>query len=264
LNEGIVLAKYFEIIMAGIISGTVALTTSILGIGGTVIGAVLGAIFYQIISIFVKEPLKNTNIRRVENEVVYILPLILIAILLIIFIMAYFNTEFFDYYNQLKVFTDNNLLRLMGIGLIAMGIYPLIQTKNIDKKYAGIVLFLGILLFFRGLIDIDDQLLNLYIIFIGKLDFIVPLAILLPLLFVIFKIFLESVKLYREREKSSILIETNSNKFEELHHSEKIRSSKTSTMSKNKDALNKITYNKPDNNAKYNENQNKDNKGQNK
>ena len=82
------MAKSFDIIMAGLISGLVALTTSYLGIAGTIIGAVTGAILYQIFSIFIKEPLENTTIRKVENEIVYIIPLILIAILLMIFIIA--------------------------------------------------------------------------------------------------------------------------------------------------------------------------------
>jgi hypothetical protein len=244
--------------MAGMISGIVALTTSTLGIGGTVIGAVLGTIIYQIISIFVKEPLENATIRKVENEVVYILPLILIAILLMIFTMAYFDPDFFSYYYQLKEFTDNNLLRLMGIGLIAMGIYPIIQSKNIDKKYGIIILFLGIILLLRGLFDIDYQILNLYGALIGEFDFAVPLAIFLALLFVILKIFLESIKLYIERDKPSIATETNpNNKFEELYDCEDIKSSKTTTMSKNKDVFNNISCNKS-NNTLENDKNNKD------
>ena len=247
--------------MAGIISGIVALTTSILGIGGTVIGAVLGAIIYQIISIYIKEPLENADIRKVESEVVYILPLALIAILLIIFIMAYFNSEFFSYYSQLKEFTDNNLLRLMGIGLIAMGIYPLIQSKNIDKKHGLVVLILGIILLFRGLIDIDYKLLYLYWILMGEFGYIIPLAIFLPLLFVILKILLGSVKLYNERDKSSIATKTDlNNEFEEFNDQSNIKGSKTSTISKNKDILNKISYNKPDNNFRNNKNLNKKDK----
>jgi hypothetical protein len=255
------LAKYFEVIMAGIISGIVALTTSFLGIGGTVIGAVLGAIIYQVISIFVKEPIENATIRKLESEVVYIFPLILIAILLIIFIMAYFNTEFFFYYYQLKEFTDNNLLRLMGIGLIIMGVYPLIQSKIIDKTYGLIVLFLGIILFFRGLIDIDYDILNLYGLLIGEFDYLVHLAILFALLFVIFKIFLESIKLYGEREKSSTTTETHPNiKSEEFYDCKDIKGSKTTTMLKNKEVFNKISYNKLGNNLKNNKKQNKNDK----
>lgn len=255
------MAKYFEVIMAGIISGIVALTTSFLGIGGTVIGAVLGAIIYQIISIFVKEPLESATIRKVESEVVYIFPLILIASLLLIFIMAYFNTEFFLYYYQLKEFTDNNLLRLMGIGLITMGIYPMIQSKIIDKKYGLIILFLGIILLLRGLIDIDYNILYLYGILIGELDYFVPLAIFLALLFVISKIFLESVKLYNQRDKSPVGTEIDPNiKFEEFYECETIKCSKTTTMSKNKEIFNKISYNKFGNTLKNNKKQNKNHK----
>ncbi|MCL2156848.1 MAG: hypothetical protein FWH54_02370, partial [Methanobrevibacter sp.] len=246
--------------MAGVISGIVALTTGFLGIGGTVIGAVLGAIIYQIISILVKEPLENSTIRKIENDVVYILPLILIAILLMIFIMAYFNTEFFIYYSQLKEFTDNNLLRLMGIGLIIMGIYPLIQSKNIDKKYGAIVLFLGVVLLLRGLIDIEYNVQTFYALFIGGNDYLLNLAIFLALLYVIIKILFESVKLYKQRDKSSIDREIESiKKLRGSYVSGEIKSSKTTTIAKNKDIFNKIKYNKSDNNIKDNKNQNKNN-----
>ena len=252
------MAKYFDIIMAGIISGIVALTTSFLGIGGTVIGAVVGAILYQIISIFVKEPLEKRAIRKFENEIVYTLPLILIAILLIIFIMAYFNTEFFTYYSMLKEFTDNNLLRLMGFGLILMGIYPLMQSKFINKEYGLILLILGMILLLRGLVDIDYNVLLLYGKVIGEFDYLLHLAIFSILLAIIFKILFESVELYHNRDKSSIASETNLiSNSDEVHNDEKIKSSKTTTIFKNKDLFNKISYNESKNNFKDDKDQGK-------
>jgi len=246
--------------MAGMISGIVALTTSFLGIGGTVIGAVLGAIIYQIISILVKEPLESSTIRQIENDIVYTIPLIIIAIILTIFLMAYINAEFLMYYSLLKDVTENNLLRIMGIGLIIMGIYPLIQSKSIDKKYGAIVLFLGVVLLFRGFIDIDSSVQTFYTLFFREFDY-PSLAILIGLLFVIVKIIIESVKLYGERDKSSIDREVESIKrLRELYGSGEIKSSETTTISKDKDVFHKIKFNKSDKTHKDDENQNEKNK----
>jgi len=228
------MAKSFDIGMAGLIAGLAALTTSYLGIGGTVIGAVIGAILYQVLSLFVKEPLENATIRKVENEIVYIIPLILIAILLGIFIIAIIHSFNFRGSNFLMIFleleklTNDNLVRMMGIGLIIMGIYPLFQGKIIKKKYGIINLFLGIFLLIRGLIDINPSFFNFYITHFKIIDLILLIGIFVSLSFIIVKIFSESITLYKGRDKN---IEVN-----EIENSEdnvkSIKSSKTSTMSK--------------------------------
>ncbi|WP_067260044.1 hypothetical protein [Methanobrevibacter cuticularis] len=212
------MAKSFEIIMAGLISGIVALTTTFLGVGGTVIGAVLGAIVYQILSIVVKEPLENTTVRKVENEVVYILPLVLIAIILTIFIMSYFFIEFLTYYELLKSVTENNLLTIMGIGLIVMGIYPILQSKNIKKIYGTIVLILGTFLLIRGLMPYNSLLMEAYIQLTGQYDMI-SIFILLALSAIIIVIFSDSVTLYRGRKRNMDIpiISKDNDEFKTIH-----------------------------------------------
>jgi len=141
-----------------------------------------------------------------------------------------------------------------------MGIYPLIQSKSIDKKYGAIVLFLGVVLLFRGFIDIDSSVQTFYTLFFREFDY-PSLAILIGLLFVIVKIIIESVKLYGERDKSSIDREVESIKrLRELYGSGEIKSSETTTISKDKDVFHKIKFNKSDKTHKDDENQNEKNK----
>lgn len=205
------MSKSFDIIMAGLISGIVALTTSFLGVAGTVIGAVLGAILYQIISIFVKEPLENSTVKKVEREIVYIIPLVLIALFLAIFIVAllhsysFYYPDFLEFFKQLEEITNNNLVRFMGIGLIFMGIYPLLQPKSIKKQYGLIILILGVILLIRGLLDLDFNIIDLYTEMFGFFDVILITIIFLILVFIILKILIESVYLYRDRNKYAII-----------------------------------------------------------
>ena len=64
------MSKMLDVIMAGVISGIVALTTTQMGVGGTVIGATLGAMLYQVMSHFIKEPLEVVNTKRIETKIV--------------------------------------------------------------------------------------------------------------------------------------------------------------------------------------------------
>lgn len=205
------MSKSFDIVMAGLISGIVALTTGFLGVAGTVIGAVLGAILYQVLSIFVKEPLENSTMRRVENELVYVIPLVLIAIFLVIFIVALlhsymmYSPDFLEFFRQLEAITNNNLVRFMGIGLVAMGLYPLIQPKVIERKYGLIIFISGIVLLIRGLLDLNVEFFYYYSEVFQSFDIIVMGCVLLALLFIIIKILFESISLYTGRNKNKNL-----------------------------------------------------------
>lgn len=205
------MSKSFDVLMAGLISGIVALTTGFLGVAGTVIGAVLGAILYQALSLFVKEPLESSTIRRVENELVYVIPLVLIAVFLAIFIVALFHAytmyspDFLEFFRQLEEITNNNLVRFMGIGLVAMGIYPLIQPKVIEKKYGFIIFISGIILLIRGLLDINVEFFYYYSEVFQPFDILLMICVFLALSFVIIKMFIESITLYRNRKNNGNL-----------------------------------------------------------
>ena len=147
------MSKMLDVIMAGVISGIVAFTTSKIGIAGTVLGAVLGAMLYQFMSHYVKEPLGNVKTRKIETRVVYAIPLILILAIEIIYIFSavYWKPEQIFYY--LENVTDWNLFRSIGIGLICMGIYPLLISENIKQSYGYVILSVGIIILLNGFVD---------------------------------------------------------------------------------------------------------------
>ena len=233
------MSRSFDIIMAGTISGIVAISTSFLGVGGTVIGAVLGAILYQILSIFIKEPLENATIRKVENEIVFIIPLVLIAIFIAVFIVAYLHTylmhfpDFYEFFKQLEEITNDSLLRILGIGLMIMGIYPLLRPEAIKREYGAVILVLGVILLVRGLLDVDPNFLYLYVNTLGVLDLVLIILIFLTLVFIIIKIFLESVTLYRGRDKN-IITDSSNKKYVKITDRDILKSEDKNSFNKNK------------------------------
>lgn len=74
--------------MAGLIAGIVAYTTSQLGIGGTVLGAVLGSMLYQLMSHFIKDPVETVQTQKVEREIFYVFPLVIILAIEIIYLLS--------------------------------------------------------------------------------------------------------------------------------------------------------------------------------
>ena len=155
--------------MAGIIAGIVAYATSILGIGGTVIGAVLGAILYQIMSHLFKDPLEGIRTQNVEARIVYTIPLILIVAIEILFVFALNSIKPGNFFYILERATENNLFRSIGIGLIIMGLYPIIQPENIKKLYGYIIIIVGIIVLLGGFADFNIPITDLYSVIFSEL-----------------------------------------------------------------------------------------------
>ena len=112
----------------------VAYTTSKLGLGGTIISAVLGSMLYQFMSHFIREPLGKVKTQKIELSIVFVLPLLLILGIELIYFMAplYWQSEKIFY--LLEGATGWNLFRTIGIGLIIMGIYPILQSEFIKTQ----------------------------------------------------------------------------------------------------------------------------------
>ncbi|MEN4018432.1 MAG: hypothetical protein PQ975_09720 [Methanobacterium sp.] len=198
------MSKMLDVIMAGVISGIAAFTTSKIGIGGTVLGAVLGAMLYQFLSHFIKEPLESVKIKKIEARVVYIIPLIIIMAIEIIYILSavYWKSEQIFYF--LENATDWNLFRLIGIGLILMGTYPLLISENIKRSYSYITLSAGVVVLLKGLLDANLSLVDLYAPIFVEFGFIISLGVLTALLYVILSVIQESVVINRDEvEKGS-------------------------------------------------------------
>jgi len=199
------MSKMLDIVMAGVISGIVAFTTSKLGIGGTIIGAVMGAMLYQFMSHYVKEPLGNVdakkivNTNKIETKIVYAIPLIIIVVVEIIYLFSavYWKPE--QIFNFLESATDGSLFRTIGLGLIIMGIYPLLQSENIKRSYGYIILSVGIVKLLNGFVDIHSPFVKLYANLFADFGLIISLAVIAALSYVILSIIQESVEISREK-----------------------------------------------------------------
>ena len=194
------MSKTFDIFMAGIISGIVAYTTIQLGIGGTVIGAVLGSVLYQFMSHFIRNPLEKVQTQKIESSIVYTLPLLLILGIEIIYFMSpiYWRSEQIFYF--LQGATGWNLFRSIGIGLIIMGIYPILQSEFVKKRYGFIISGLGVIVLLRGLIDVHSPLVNLYYGLFTRFDDLISLMVIFVLIYVIFAILKGSISLIRQKD----------------------------------------------------------------
>lgn len=194
------MSKLFEVVMVGIISGIVAITTSFLGIGGTVIGAVIGSMLYQIMSHFLKDPIEGMQVHEIEAKIVFIFPLLIIFVIELVYLLAIMNLDTLKIFLHLENFTNNNLFRLMGISLMIMGFYPLISSRHIRRLYATILSFLGLTLFLRGLIDTELVYLKLYRFIFTEFDFFIAIIILLTLLYIISYVSRDILLLFNEHK----------------------------------------------------------------
>lgn len=197
------MSKTLDIVMAGVISGIVAFTTTQIGIAGTVIGAVLGAMLYQIMTHFIREPLGNLKTQKIETRIVFILPLIIILVIELLYLLSPIFWESQKILEFLQGATGWNLFRSIGFGLILMGLYSIIVPENIKRKYGFILLFVGIIKLLNGFIDVESPLVKAYSILFIEFREIISAIVILALLYVIVKIFMESVILIREDNQSS-------------------------------------------------------------
>jgi large-conductance mechanosensitive channel len=206
------MSKVFDIFMAGIISGIVAYTTTQLGVGGTVIGAVLGSILYQMMSHFLKEPLGKVQTQKIESGMVYVLPLLLIVGIEIIYLMVPIHSKSEQIFYFLEGATDWNLFRFIGIGLIVMGIYPILQSEFIKKQYGFLLSALGIVVLLRGFLDWDSPLISLYSKIYVQFDSFISLMIIFVLSYVIISILNEALTLIRRNNAIDTTNEKSENK----------------------------------------------------
>lgn len=215
------MGKKFDIIMAGVVSGIVAITTTFLGLAGTIIGTVLGSIIYQSLSTYVKESLnqrthdnKINNLQLFEDKLVFIIPLILIIIIEFSFLYSIFYNN--STFNHLENLTNNNLFRAISIGLFALGLYSIFQPKKIKYQYGISLLILSIFFLIRGILDTNmpyiQQLIYPLIDFLLNYDAIIAILIILILGYIIIKLFYDSLEIYLNENLENNKTDNNLNK----------------------------------------------------
>lgn len=197
------MSKMLDVIMAGVISGIVAYTTSKIGIAGTVIGAVLGAMLYQVMSHYVKEPLENVNTKKIETRIVYTLPLIIIIAIEIIYILSLLYGKPQEIFYLLENATDWTLFRAIGLGLILMGIYPILNPENIKKSYGYVILFVGIIKLLNGFVDVHSAFVTMYADIFNEFGMIISLLVIGALSYVTLAIIQESIEINRGKEETN-------------------------------------------------------------
>lgn len=197
------MSKMLDVIMAGVISGIVAYTTSKIGIAGTVIGAVLGAMLYQVMSHYIKEPLENVNTKKIETRIVYTLPLMIIITIEIIYIFSSLYGKPQEIFYLLENATDWTLFRAIGVGLILMGIYPILNPENIKKSYGYVILFVGIIKLLNGFVDANSAFVTMYADIFTEFGIIISLLVIGALSYVTLAIIQESIEINRGKEDTN-------------------------------------------------------------
>lgn len=195
------MVKHFNVIMAGLISGIVALFTSYLGISGTIIGSVISSFLYQLLSSYSQEKYeeyderedtssRNISIKKpnIAGEIVYVFPIVVIILIELLFILTDLHYSFAKAFNILEMATANNLFRVMGIALIVLGIYPLLGSNDIDKKNSYVLFVIGFLVFLRGIGDMTSIFYMLYDRVISVLDPFFALFVVIVLTVVVINI----------------------------------------------------------------------------
>lgn len=202
------MSKALDILMAGLITAIVAYTTSKLGLGGTVIGAVLGSMLYQLMSHFIKDSVENVKTQKIEREIFYIFPLIVILVIEVIYLLSSVYHGSWEIFFTLESATGNNLFKLMGGSLIVMGLLPIIQSfypdfqhYNIDKVYGYILVVVGVVKFMVGFVDVNTPIAQLYAPLYYQVNEIVSLVIIAAIAFVVVAIARDLVQLYYNKDE---------------------------------------------------------------
>ncbi len=196
------MSKLLDVIMAGVIAGTAAYATIKLGIGGTVIGTVLCSMLYQVISHIVKEPVENIKTQRIEREIFYVFPLVIILIIEVIYLLSAIYNSPEQIFSALESATGDNLFKIIGIGLIIMGLYPIIQPESIKKFYGYLLLVVGVINLLVGFIDINFPIVQLYAPLFYQLKEVISIIIIAAITYVIVAITRESVTIILNKDKS--------------------------------------------------------------
>ena len=199
------MSKTLDIIMAGLISGIVAYTTSQLGIAGTVIGAVMGSMLYQFMSHFFKEPIKNANTvktQRVESSIFYVFPLIIILAIEVIYLLSSFYHMPSELFLSMETATGWNLFRTIGVGLLVMGIYPLLEPDRIPPIYGLAVMGVGLVKLMAGFVDYNSPIVVLYSPVFRQFSELISIVLIAVLLYVIVSIIQDSVTIIRKEDQN--------------------------------------------------------------
>lgn len=198
--------NYKKIILVGFISAFVAVLTSVMGVAGTIIGSVISSMLYNMLTEALEKPVGQAKFStNFEWEIAYAFPLIVVALIQLLLILALLSEIGLLPYAFVKVFlsiqhiADNNLYRLLGLALIVMSVYPLLLKPDIIKKSNGAVIaFVGLIFLARGFVDLQNTITNIYDDVFMYFDFPIAVVAFALLVLVICNIFISARKSEKE------------------------------------------------------------------
>ena len=192
--------NYSKLILVGCISAFVAFTTSVVGVAGTIIGSVISSVLYNMLSEALEKPVTEATFSsNFEWEIAYVFPLVVIAIIQLLLILALLSEwgllphTFLNVFLSLQDFANNNLYRVLGLALIVMSAYPMILKPEIVKKSHGVIIaIVGLIFLARGFVDTGNRLTDLYNPIFAHFDFPIAVIAFILLVFVIYKILINA------------------------------------------------------------------------
>ena len=190
--------NHSKLILVGVISAFVAITTALLGVTGTIIGSVLSSVLYNVLSEALEKPVNDVKISHdFEWDIAYLIPLVIIVFIQLFLILAFLSEWgllpriFLKIYLSIQGVADNNLYRVLGFSLIIMSIYPFVLKPDFVRKiHCLLISFVGLIFLARGFSDIGNTITSTYGLVFHYFDFPIAIIAFLILVFVIYKIIL--------------------------------------------------------------------------
>ena len=203
-----------KVILVGAISGLVTLLTYILGISGTLIGSVLFSVLYTALSEVLEDPVSNATFSPdFEWDIVYVVPLVVIAFIQFLLIaallaeMGILPYGFVNFFLSIQDLANNNLYRLLGLALLFISAYPIVLKPNVVRREHGLILaIVGLIFLARGFVDLNNFLTNIYDGIFIHFDLPIAIVAFILILFVIFRILTlarNSEKEYKLNQKTN-------------------------------------------------------------
>lgn len=214
------MVKHFNIIMAAIISGIVALFTSFLGVSGTVIGSVISSFLYQLLSGYFEEKTENidfskskgidksyaqnsgygdyggpSNSSNLASKIAFIFPIVVVIIVECLFFLTSIHYNFLQLFHVLEAATSQNLFRVMGIGLLIISLFPMFKPDKVERVNGFLVALMGLVLLLRGLMDFNSTLINFFYNFVKQFDLVIAIIVIIVLLIVVLNVLREGFSL---------------------------------------------------------------------
>ena len=203
--------NYKKIILVGFISAFVAILTSVLGVTGTVIGSVVSSVLYNTLSEALEDPVTNATFKKsnFEWDIAYVFPLVVIAIIQLMLILALLAEDgilpanFLNLYLLLQHLVNNNLYRILGLALIVISVYPFVlKPENVNKIQGGVIALVGLIFLARGLVDLGNSVTDIYDGVFIHFDLEIAIFALILLTIVIVRILLSAK---RSNDESKIV-----------------------------------------------------------